>query len=378
LGALLSDVFTGKFWTIISLSIVYCLGHLTLALNDTRPGLAIGLGMIAMGAGGIKPCVSAHVGDQFSRLNRHLLERVFSWFYFAINLGAFASTLLTPFLLSHVGPAWAFGVPGFLMLLATWVFWLGRHRFAHIPPGGRKFLRETFNRESMRIVLRLSLLYAFIAVFWSLYDQGGSAWVLQAEQMNRVFLGVNWESAQVQAINPILILTFIPLFSYVVYPLLSRFFTPTPLRKIGMGLFLMVPTFLISAWIETLISRGQTPGIQWQFLAYILLTASEVMVSITALEYSYTQAPNHLKSLVMSLYMLSISLGNLFTAGVNFAIEAPGGHVQLSGTAYYLFFASLMLIALLIYIPASTRFREQSFVQPDTSQMDSAGPGDNS
>lgn len=91
LGALLSDIFLGKYRTILSLSLVYCAGHLALALDDTRFGLALGLGLIALGSGGIKPCVSAHVGDQFGATNAKLLEKVFGWFYFAINLGAFST-----------------------------------------------------------------------------------------------------------------------------------------------------------------------------------------------------------------------------------------------------------------------------------------------
>ena len=121
-GALIADVFWGKFRTIVVLSMVYCLGHLALAVDHTRMGLAIGLTLIAIGSGGIKPCVSANLGDQFGSATSHLLSKAFYWFYFAINLGAGISTLLTPWLLHHVGPHVAFGVPGLLMLLATWVF----------------------------------------------------------------------------------------------------------------------------------------------------------------------------------------------------------------------------------------------------------------
>ena len=99
LGAILSDGILGKYKTIISLSVVYCLGHLVLSLDDTRMGLSIGLSLIAMGSGGIKPCVSAHVGDQFGKTNSYLLEKVFSWFYFSVNFCAFLSTLATPLLL---------------------------------------------------------------------------------------------------------------------------------------------------------------------------------------------------------------------------------------------------------------------------------------
>ena len=152
-GALISDIFLGKYHTIISLSLVYCLGHLALALDDTRIGLFIGLGLIVIGSGGIKPCVSAHVGDQFGKTNQNLLEKVFGWFYFSINLGSFVSTMLTPFLLDKYGPHVAFGVPGILMGVATLAFWMGRHKFVHIPAGGFGFVKEIFSGTGFRLLL---------------------------------------------------------------------------------------------------------------------------------------------------------------------------------------------------------------------------------
>src|SRR5258706_4227824 len=98
-GALLGDAVLRRYRTILFLSIVYCFGHLTLALDHTRLGLTLGLGLIALGAGWIKPCVSANVGDQFGASNQHLLTRVFSWFYFAINAGSVIATLAIPWLL---------------------------------------------------------------------------------------------------------------------------------------------------------------------------------------------------------------------------------------------------------------------------------------
>ena len=89
LGAMLADALLGKYRTVIGLSLVYCLGHLCLALDETRLGLFAGLALIALGAGGIKPCVSANVGDQFGSRNKHLLEKVFGWFYFSINFELF-------------------------------------------------------------------------------------------------------------------------------------------------------------------------------------------------------------------------------------------------------------------------------------------------
>jgi POT family proton-dependent oligopeptide transporter len=323
LGAILADAFLGKYKTIISLSLVYCAGHFALALDDSRLGLSIGLTLIAIGAGGIKPCVSAHVGDQFGKTNGHLLSKIFAWFYFAINFGAFLSQIMTPVLLDRYGPHVAFGVPGGLMLLATFVFWLGRSQFVHIPAGGMGFIKETFSKTGLKIIGRLCVIYIFVAMFWALFDQSSSAWVLQADKMDRNLLGLEWLPSQIGAINPVMIMTFIPIFTWLIYPALNRVFPLTPLRKIAIGFFVAVPSFLIPAWIETQIAGGELPNIIWQIAAYVVLTAAEVFISITALEFSYTQAPQKMKSLILGFFLMSVSLGNLFTAGVNHFIQNP-------------------------------------------------------
>ena len=247
LGGLLSDIFLGKYRTIILLSLVYCLGHFMLAIDDTRFGLGIGLSLIAVVAGGIKPCVSAHVGDQFGKSNQTLLEKAFSWFYFAINLGAAISTILTPILLDKVGPWLAFGLPGALMVLATIIFWMGRWKFVHIPPGGKKWVKETFSKEGISILAKLSIIYCFVAMFWALFDQTGSAWVLQAKHMIIVTsLVSSCFLHKIAAANPILVLIMIPLFYYGLYPMMKRkLFEMTPLRRISIGFFICIPAFAL-------------------------------------------------------------------------------------------------------------------------------------
>lgn len=149
IGAILADRLLGKYRVIFWVSLVYVAGHAVLALAG-RAGalghldaakLAIygGLLLVSLGAGGIKPCVAANVGDQFTARNSHLIERIFQIFYFTINFGSFFATALTPYLYRRYGPEVAFGVPGVLMAVAALVFWLGRHKFVHVPPqpGGR-------------------------------------------------------------------------------------------------------------------------------------------------------------------------------------------------------------------------------------------------
>ena len=367
LGAILADAFLGKYRTIILLSLVYCAGHFALFIDDTRVGLFLGLTLIAIGSGGIKPSVASHVGDQFGESNQHLLSRAYSWYYLGINVGSFTSSLMTPWLLASYGPAVAFGVPGFFMLMATVTFWLGRNRYVHIPPTGKSYFSDLFGAEGLRVFKRLAVVYVLIAAFWSLFDQMASTWVLQAENMNKTIFGYELLAGQRTAVNPLMILLLIPVFTYGVYPMMSRLFEVTAKRKMVMGMFLAATPFLITGWCEHQIQNGGAPHISWQLLAYFLLSTAEVMLVITCMEFSYTQAPKRMKSLVMSFFYLSISAGNLFTALVNQIIQNPDGSSKLAGASYHLFFAGFMATAALLFAIYMRFYKEQYVVQEEVA-----------
>ena len=149
IGGILADRFLGKYRVIFWVSLLYVAGHGTLALagrlgnlgqiDGARLAMLAGLILISVGAGGIKPCVSANVGDQFTPRNGHLVPRIFQIFYFVINFGSFFATALTPWLYQRFGAEVAFAVPGGLMAVAAYVFWLGRRKFVQVParPGGK-------------------------------------------------------------------------------------------------------------------------------------------------------------------------------------------------------------------------------------------------
>lgn len=404
LGAMVSDIFLAKFRTIISFSMVYVTGCFVIAFGSGETTLVIGMFLVAFGTGGIKPCVSTNVGDQFTSSNAHLIERAFSYFYIAINAGSSISIYFCPELLAspEYGPKYAFGLPGAMMALATLVFWLGRKKFAVVPaampkpglalpafllvffavlaftawvfmisgrdilvatgtllgtlagvavlflktglrnalpPELRAWLERSLTGEGLRIVGKLLGLYLFVAFFWSLWDQSnGNSWTIQAQSalMDKRLFGFlagvpGFESlaayemlpAQVQVVNGIFIILLVPIFTFGIYPLLGKFFEVTPLRKIGIGFFVVASSFLIVAWVEDRIQSGHSVSMWWQISAYGVLTAAEVLVSITALEYSYKQAPLYMKSFIMSLFLLSTSVGNAFTAAVNSIMVEP-------------------------------------------------------
>ena len=327
----------------------------------------LGQSLIALGAGGIKPCVSAHVGDQFGSANQHLVGKVFSWFYFSINLGAFAAMLIIPWLLDRYGPSVAFGIPGSLMLVATLAFWSGRYQFVHIKPAGRDFIREMFSQFGISILGKLASVYVFIAIFWALFEQIGSSWILQAQKMDRVFFGVELLPSQIQAANPLLIMILTPLFTYFIYPRLNGLFDLTALRKMAIGLFLTVIAFAVPSAIQMQLDHGSVPNIIWQLVAYVILTSAEVMVSITCLEFSYRQAPKTMKSFVMAFYFLSVAVGNLFTSAVNFFIQNDDGTSKLTGASYFWFFTIIMLITAVLFLWASSHLQENNHFRDNPS-----------
>lgn len=386
LGAIIADWLFGKYYTILWLSMMYCAGHGVLALMDVphlaglepRYLLIGGLSLIAIGSGGIKPCVSSHVGDQFGPGNKHLLPKVYNWFYFSINFGSFFSTLLIPYMLeldtsvlgiSVGGPGWAFGIPGVLMAIATFAFWLGRHDFVHIPASGNKFWTETFSWDGAKAILNLLPLYLFIIMFWALFDQTASAWVQQAEKMDRQFLGFELSAAQIQAFNPLMVMGLIPLFTLMIYPSVNKLIPVTPLRKIGAGLFLTAIAFAIPAYVQSMIDAGQTPNIGWQVFAYLIITAAEVLVSITTLEFSYTQAPREMKSFVMGVYLLSISFANKFVALVNWYIKDEQGNSKLSDYDYYMFFTYCMLGMAVLYVVWAPFYQGRTYIQGESDEQ---------
>jgi POT family proton-dependent oligopeptide transporter len=244
---------------------------------------------------------------------------------------------------------------------------MGRHVFYILPPSGvSHYAKELVSPDAKTALFNLAILYVFVAFFWSLYDQTGSAWVMQAERMNRIvsFGGTQFEilASQVQAVNPVLVMALIPLYSFVIYPLVGRYVEVTPLRKIGAGFVLTIISFGLTAFAETLLESGAEVSILWQVASFVIITAAEVLVSITALEFSYTQAPNSLKSLVMGIYLLSVTLGNQITSLVNTLIQDDSGKSMISGSNYYLFFTGLMAISTVVYLFYSRTYKGKTFV----------------
>ncbi len=400
-GGLVADWFTGKYKIILWISIVYCFGHLFLAVFDKNlNGFIFGLILVAIGAGGIKSCVSANVGDQFDKTNQTLLSKVYGWFYFSINAGSVVATILIPWVYKNFGAQWAFGIPGILMVLATIIFFSGRKMYVRVPPGGvnkNNFVfisiyalfnigkkqkgqalldvaKEKFNPEKVegvKAVYRVMAVFIFAPIFWAMWDQNLSEWVLQAEKLDRHinlgFTSFTILAGQVQTFNPVFLLSFIPLFTYFLYPFLDRIgLKTTPLRRIGAGLALTALSFVIIAFVQEGVDAGAHPSVWWQVFAYVVLSAAEVLVSITGLEYAYTQAPKSMKSTMTAIWLLTVAAGNLFDALVNGNIAKGGFFAQFVGADFYWLFVGICTAFLVAFMIISPRLKERNYINdPD-------------
>ena len=250
----------------------------------------MGLVLIAIGTGGIKPCVSAFGGDQFKLPEQtKQLATFFSLFYFAINAGSMISTSLTPILREDVHCfgdkdcfSLAFGVPAILMLLSVVIFVAGKKMYVMKPPAGNMIFgvsqcisqaiggwrqeRKTNPRKhwldyaepkvghkmvsDTKILLKILVLFLPFPVFWALFDQQGSRWTFQATRMDGELWGYTIKPDQMQVINPLLILGFIPIFDCIIYPMLSTIGIRRPLQKLTLGGLLAAVAFVASALVE--------------------------------------------------------------------------------------------------------------------------------
>jgi POT family proton-dependent oligopeptide transporter len=213
----------------------------------------------------------------------------------------------------------------------------------------------------LKAILNLLIPVPFIAMFWALWQQNFSSWVKQAEKLDRHMFGHEWLPEQIQTVNPGFVLIMLPLFSYVIYPLINKVWRLTPLRKIGMGLATNTLAFVIVALIQEQLDGGARPHVGWQILAFVALTAGEVMVSVTHLEFAYTQAPPKLKSLVMCTYLGAVALGNVFTARVNFYLEKTG-RTEITAS-YFWFFVKVMLVTAVLWLIVSPFYRGKTYIQ---------------
>jgi POT family proton-dependent oligopeptide transporter len=400
IGAWVADRYWGRYRTILWISLFYCAGHAVLATSDlvATPAakvwiLYLGLGLIAFGSGGIKPCVSAFMGDQFRSNERHLLQKAYAAFYWAINLGSFFSFLAIPAIRKHWGYGWAFGVPGIFMAVATFIFWIGTRHYVMLPPSrvtrsagffkvlgealrhvgrrapGQKFwdaARPRFSEaevDAARSVMPILSVFALIPVFWALFDQTYSTWVMQGQKLQAFNLG-GWTigAEEMQSANPALVMLIIPILTWGLYPMIGRL--ASPLRRMSLGMFLAALSYVVVAMLQSRIEAGEQLSILWQIAPYAILTMAEVLISTTGLEFAFREAAPEMKSIMMGFWNLTTTLGNLLVVVITKVMGGEGASGSVSASRFLMYAGLTFVVAIAFSIVAGFyRYRDTAAAQ---------------
>lgn len=218
---------------------------------------------------------------------------------------------------------------------------------------GVELVRDT------RILLQILLLYLPLPVFSTLYEQQGSRWIFQANRMDGNILICLIRPDQITMLNSVLVLAFIPLFKFTVYPLLSTIGIRRPLQKMAIGGMSVAIAFLVSAWVEFKIesSPEKSVNILWLVPQLVALSVGEVMFCVPGFEFAYDVAPESMKSIVQALWISTVSFGNLLLLIiVKLSLFKSQAHE-------FIFFAAIMIVAMLVFMYLAYRFKSRQIVK---------------
>ncbi len=226
--------------------------------------------------------------------------------------------------------------------------------------------------DSVRAVLRILIVFALVTPFWSLFDQKASTWILQGNEMrvpHEAWWWPSWlvkEPAQMQALNPLLVMLIIPFNNIVLYPVLRRLgIEMSALKKMGWGIALSGLAWIGAGLIQLQIDGGASTSLAWQTLPYVLLTFGEVWVSATALEFAYSQATLAMKGVIMAFWYLSVTFGNLWVLLTNAAVRNESVISRIAATGFsenaflMFFFAAFAFVAALVFALYARRYPMQ-------------------
>ncbi|KAH9672797.1 protein NRT1/ PTR FAMILY 8.1 [Citrus sinensis] len=368
IGAFLADAYLGRYWTIASFSIIYVIGMTILTMSASVHGLKplcdkrnvchptglqiavffVGLYLIALGTGGIKPCVSSFGADQFDdydEAEKKKKSSFFNWFYFSINIGALVAASCLVWIQTNVGWGWGFGIPAVAMAIAVVSFFAAVETPSDCVKGSVNAWRlcTVTQVEEFKSIIRLLPIWAIGIVFSAVYSQMGTLFVLQGNTMD-LHIDNSFEipSASLSLFDTISVIFWVPIYDRLIVPLARKFTGHkngfTQLQRIAIGLVISIFAMLTAGTLELVRLREVKKhnyyelkhipmSIFWQVPQYFIIGCAEVFTFIGQLEFFYEQTPDAMRSLCSALSLTTAALGNyLSTLLVNIVTDFSTMH----------------------------------------------------
>ncbi|MBK5258102.1 MAG: peptide MFS transporter [Thermoanaerobaculia bacterium] len=317
-GGWIADKFLGLYRSVLLGGVIIALGHFSMA-SSSQQMFFVGLILIVIGTGLLKPNVSGIVGTLYDRDDKRR-DAGFSIFYMGINLGAFISPLICGPLAQRVNWHWGFAAAGFGMTIGVIQYVLGRR---HIAEGLARHAAErteearveaehrvTFTPQEWRRISVIGILFVFSMLFWGAFEQAGSSLNLFADRLTRLdFAGINFPSSTFQSVQPMFVIIFSPIFALLWLRLGSR--EPSSPTKFAFGLLLVGLSFLLLVPGAAIAQKyGIRVSPMWLIGVYLLQTWGELCLSPVGLSMVTKLSPPKIVGLMMGVWFLSLALGN--------------------------------------------------------------------
>jgi POT family proton-dependent oligopeptide transporter len=344
-GGLLADSLLGARLAVLLGGIIIACGHFSMALQ-ALPSFYVGLFLIVIGTGLLKPNISVMVGKLY-REDDPRRDSGFSIFYMGINLGAMIAPLICGYIGQRISWHLGFAMAGVGMTLGLIQYVVHRKRLAHVggrPPRNPKPIvgapvstpRGLTHEDKLRMVVVVMLCF-FSLFFWTAFEQAGSSFNLFAERHTRAeFLGASFPSSWFQSVNSVFILALAPVFSWLWLRMGRR--QPSSPVKFTFGLLFVSAGMFVIAIASLFIGSGRVSPL-WLVTLYFIHTIGELCLSPVGLSTVTKLSPVRIVGLMMGVWFLAASIGN-YLAGT------AAGFYQDNSNALFRLFGSLGLVAL--------------------------------
>ena len=396
-GGWIADRLIGQRNAVFWGGVVIATGHFTMALNS-QATFFIGLVLIALGTGLLKPNVSAIVGGLYKDSDSARKDAAYSIFYMGINLGSFLGKILCGYLGEKIGWHWGFGAAGVFMVLglvqyklterhlgdiglhavssgdaardaktkrmgwsAVGLFVVGAVAVIAAALTGALVLNPLAIAKSSTVFIVLLALGSFgwllmfggltplerkkvlvvivlffgAALFWSGFEQAGSSFTLFAkEHTDRVVFGFEMPASWVQAVNPLLIVILSPLFAALWVKLGQRNLNPSTPMKFALGLIQLSIGFLILSSAAVYVAAGEKVAPTWLLLTYLFHTMGELCLSPVGLSAVNKLSPARYQGVMFGLWFTASALGKIIAGLLAGYLVTGVGVQELSGSLF--------------------------------------------